>query len=420
MTGWSGGGSITGNGGSDTIVAVRDADFTLTDSSLSTSDGMSLSLSGIGAVNLTGGASANTFDVGGWSAKGKLIGNGGADTVVATHSGDFTLANASLKFATASFSLTGIGTANLTGDSGANNFTVTAWTGQASIDGAGGSDTVTATKGATGAASFTLMDTSLTTSDGMSVSLTNVGNAKLTGGSFDDTFDVSAWTGGGKVTGGVGNDFMVSDIGGSTALTVSLTKTALTVSGRQPLALSTLESVRIVGSSASDSINASTFNGRTTLAGGAGHDTLTGGVGNDVLLGGSGGDSLIGGNGRDIIVGGDDADAINGGNGDDILIGGNVTYGDAAYSAYDTILAEWLSADDYATRISKIQSGTLAGGVKLDSSTVIDEAAADVVIGGTTTSALDPTNRDWFLVHTTGGDADTTPDVQGDETVTSI
>ena len=65
-------------------------------SSLTTSDGLMLTLRNIDNVSLTGGPSGNRFNVTGFTGGATLIGGGGRDTVVASSSGDFTLSNTAL------------------------------------------------------------------------------------------------------------------------------------------------------------------------------------------------------------------------------------------------------------------------------------------------------------------------------------
>src|SRR5256885_12359288 len=83
----SGSGTITGGGGADTVSATKDANFTLSNTALTSSDGMSLMLSGIGTANLTGGASANTFNVSSWTGTANLDGAAGGGVVNLTPSG---------------------------------------------------------------------------------------------------------------------------------------------------------------------------------------------------------------------------------------------------------------------------------------------------------------------------------------------
>src|SRR5581483_10777433 len=86
-----------------------------------------------------------------------------------------------------------IGTAILKTATGGHQFTVDGWTGHADLQALSGSDTVNATK----AASFTLKNSELDSTDGMVAALTNIGAANLTDTSGGKTFTVSGWTGAG-------------------------------------------------------------------------------------------------------------------------------------------------------------------------------------------------------------------------------
>jgi Ca2+-binding RTX toxin-like protein len=117
----------------------------------------------------------------------------------------------------------------------------------------------------------------------------------------------------------------------------------------------------------SDSIHIASW-----LYGGAGNDRLNGGAGDDVLLGGDGDDLLIGGEGRDMLIGGFGKDHLVGQGGDDLLIAG-ATACDTNPVALDSLLAEWTSPADYASRAANI-SGDV-------SATFFDDGAADILTG---------------------------------------
>lgn len=88
VTGWTGGGSITGpKGSTNTVVAVNDRNFTLTDTSLARSGLPTLTLQNIQNATLTGGASANVFTVQNWSGNATLNGIGGNETFNITFTG---------------------------------------------------------------------------------------------------------------------------------------------------------------------------------------------------------------------------------------------------------------------------------------------------------------------------------------------
>jgi uncharacterized protein (TIGR03118 family) len=125
----------------------------------------------------------------------------------------------------------------------------------------------------------------------------------------------------------------------------------------------------------------------TIVDGGAGDDALSGGRGSDILLGGLGDDMLLGMAGRDVLIGGDEADMLLGGTGDDLLIGGSTAH-DSNAAALLQILTEWTSANSYNLRVTNLRTG--AGGLpKLDSTTVLDNGAGDLLVGAA--------DLDWFF-----------------------
>ncbi len=147
VSGYSGQGTITGDA-QDTIVAQNNvASFTLTDTSLARTGQGTLTLAGIGIANLTGGAGQNSFTVSGWSGTGKLTGLGDDDTVVAENNvADFGLSDTQLtRTGLGALTLETIEVANLTGGGSANTFTITSFTGDATLAGAGGADVVNLT-----------------------------------------------------------------------------------------------------------------------------------------------------------------------------------------------------------------------------------------------------------------------------------
>jgi hypothetical protein len=139
--------------------------------------------------------------------------------------------------------------------------------------------------------------------------------------------------------------------------------------------------------------------------GGNGGNTLTGDAQGNILIGGTGADIITGGIGRSLLIGDKGADRITGGSGGsaaggDILIGGYTIY-DAMTTADETalmaILAEWQSADSYATRFSKINTGVgVPGGSKLNyGTTVKDDGSTNKLTGAISGSSTPPV--DWFF-----------------------
>jgi len=129
------------------------------------------------------------------------------------------------------------------------------------------------------------------------------------------------------------------------------------------------------------------------IDGGCGNDHLRAGGSPAVLLGGEGDDHLEGGKGRNILIGGLREDHINGKAGDDILIGGTTVF-NANRDALLSILAEWNSSRDFATRMANLRS--LGTGPRLNNSyflkdglTVLDNGEEDHLNGGS--------GRDWIF-----------------------
>jgi hypothetical protein len=416
--GWTHSGTLTDSGsGTDTVIASKAANVTLlADSTLTTSDGMSLTLSTIGKANLTVTGGGHSVNLNGWSGSGTLAGTGGSNTLSVTANANLSLANTSLVIGTQTFTLSGLGTANLTDTGGGHSFTVSNWTGNGSLtDAAVNPDTVSAAE----SASYTLTNSTLTAGS-MSLSLTNITTANLSDTGSGHTFTVSGWTySGSLVYTGTGVDTVAAAKPAGNNDNMTLSDNSLTSSDGMNLTLSgiTKSSLTVTGSGTEVVLDASAFSGTSTLSaassvsaklyGGAGTNSMsTTSSGNCVLIGGPGNDTLKDtGTGYNILIGGTGADTLIG-NGNDILISGTTSYNSntsANIAALDAILAEWSSNDSYLVRISKITSGTIADGygfVSLSYSlgTVQHDSSVNVVkdAGG----APAGTQHNWFLVNT--------------------
>lgn len=398
--GWTGTGSLAGGGGGDYMAASKNRDFTLTDTGLSATDGMSLSLTGMGWVNLFGGAGNNTFTVSGWTGGCFIDADGGtADKLLAVRDTSYTLANNSLITTDGmTLSMTNIEKAELTGGVGDNTFDVSFWTGSATLDGGGGTNVVSATRNI----SFVLTDSSLTTGDGMNVSLANIRTARLGGVAAGTSFTVSSWTGSGQLTG------MGCTVRATKDADMTLSDVALTASDGMSMTLVGIAAAALVGGSGENRIDASAFTGvgnliglggNDILLGGSGMNGLNGGGGDDVLVGGGGNDSLGGDDGNDVLIGGVGADQLYGLGGGDLLIAGSTSY-DNDLTALGAIRDEWTSSRNYATRVANLRgvgTGDRANGNYFlqAGQTVFDDAVADQLTGGD--------GRDWFFAIQLGG-----------------
>ena len=403
VNGWTGTGSLRSPAGTGSVTARKSAGFTLADTTVSSTDGMSLGLRGITTANLTDNSGGSTFTITGWTGGGTLRGN--TETLVDVVSNGVALARTSFAVTgLPALTLAGFTTANLTDTAGGNTFTVSAWTGSGSLmDLAAGADTVAATKGA----GYTLSDTSLASTDGMLLGLSGIKTANLAATSGGKTFTVSDWTGSGSLTGTATGTVTAIKNAGFVLSDASLSSTdgmTLALSG---VARANLTTSGFTGGPSSV-VDATAFTGITNLvAAGASNATLLGGSANGSTLSatGSGNDVLIGGPGRDalndtgtgynILIGGPGVDTLTG-NGNDIMISGTTNFDShtiADIGALDAILAEWSSSEPYSVRISKIMNG-VGGGPALNSSTCQSDGVANTVSDGASSI-----QNNWFIVN---------------------
>lgn len=158
----------------------------------------------------------------------------------------------------------------------------------------------------------------------------------VTGGSGNDSLEVSAW--GGRVTfdGGSGDD----DLSGA-----DLTRGG---SGNDRLS-SNENGARIVGGSGDDTIGVGdsvlVLRPRLVLLGGAGDDRISGDDRGDKLDGGQGNDLMVGGGGKDMLRGGPGNDRMQGDEGNDTFYGGDGRDVMRGFSGSDTFYARDRSKD---------------------------------------------------------------------------
>ena len=392
VSGWTGSGSLAAPAGTGAVTDSASGSFTLTNALL-TAPNTTLSLNGVTTATLTDTGNTHTFTTTGWRGSGTL--KGSTETLVDSVSSSVVLTNTSLAVTSLpALTLSGFKTANLTDTAGGDTFTVSGWTKSGSLtDSAVIGDTVTASK----SAGYTLANNSLSSTDGMSLGLSGVTSANLSATTASKTFTVSGWTGSGSLTDTAKGIVAASENGGFTLTNKSLTSTdgiAVSLSGITTANLTTTAT----SGRPSYLIDASAFTGVTNLtAGGTVNAILFGGSGkgstlsatgsgDDVLIGGSSKDTLTDtGTGYNILIGGPGVDTITG-NGNDILISGTTSYDSntsANIAALDAILAEWSSNDSYSMRISKIMNGVGSGGTDaLNSSTCQSDGVANTVSDG--------------------------------------
>ena len=185
VSGWTGTGNLSGGSGSS-IVASKNANFTLSNSVLQSSDGMNLSLSGFAKAMLTGGAGNNSIDASGFTVGPvTLVGGAGNDVLISTSNND---------------SLNGgAGDDQLNGGDG--NDSLLGGVGSDTIDGGAGNDTLLGEDG---------NDRLIGGADNDRIS-GGKGNDELLGGAGDDCLRGGA--GNDTLQGGTGSDVLSGEAG---------------------------------------------------------------------------------------------------------------------------------------------------------------------------------------------------------------
>lgn len=327
----AGGGSLSGGGGTNTLVFSGDVDMTLTDPLLAVSTG-NIALAGIQRAFLSGGEGDNTLNAAFFTGRVTLDGGAGADSLIGGFGSDELIG--------------GSGVDQLVGGDGNDvyKFEVDSELDADSVADASGVDT---------------FDFAESTAAGVTVNLATVGAAQTVNTSnLDLTIvagtiieNVRGTSQGDTITGNAANNLifanggsdMVDGAGGLNALAeirdepgadgqpvnveFRLTDAALTVSRGGVVENDTLQNIQqvaLAGGAGNDTLDGSQFTaGPLLLFGQDGDDILAGGAGADLIIGGAGNDLLAGGDDNDELLGGDGLDQLAGGAGDDMLEGGN-------------------------------------------------------------------------------------------------
>jgi hypothetical protein len=393
LTGGPGDNTLLGTGAGDSAAESIDSIYTLTTTNKSTtnyeatltgtggSSTVTDNLSGMSVANLVGsGATYNNFSVSGWTGTGSLTAPNGNGTLTASKNANFNLTNTSLQTSDGmSLALSGIRVANLSGTGHDNIMSIGPWTGTGSLSDTSGLLGVDAFE-----SSINLTDSSVTAGP-MSLALSGFITADLTEEAAGNpspgayTFNVSGWTHQGFLEG-----FNIASVTASESADITLTNTSqvdpgfpLLTSGTMSMILSRIPIADLTVTAATGhpslTIDASAFSGETNLTaagtvdanlygGSGGHGSLTAASsGNNILIGEAADTTLTdSGAGRNILIAGGPGRDNLVGNGNDILVSGTTVYDGATsaqLAALDAILADWSSSNSYAIRISKIKRG---------------------------------------------------------------
>src|SRR5262249_8846512 len=133
LVGGPGADVLIGGPGFDTVQAEGDGNFLLRATWLSIA-GVRDTLSGVERVSLAGGPGPDVFNVSGWLHPASFDGGGGDDLLLLTRGGSITLSDDQVRLSPKlAYALAGIEQATLIGSSGSDRFTVSGWTGTATL-----------------------------------------------------------------------------------------------------------------------------------------------------------------------------------------------------------------------------------------------------------------------------------------------
>ncbi len=338
-------------------------------------------LGGDGSDVLNGASGADTIK--GGAGDDTLSGKLGNDALDGGSGSNTLSESANANFVLTNTSLTGVGTDTLTNlqianlTGGTGNNTFTV-SGWTGTGGLNGGGGTGDTVVISKNADITLLASSVQASGGLNLQLTGFAKASLTGGSSNNAITIGYWLGTATLNGGSGTDTLFVTHDAD----MTLTNTSLVATGFGTLTLSAIEQANLTGGDSNNLLRANAFT--------AGSVTLSGGNGDDILIGGSKNDVLNGGAGRDILIGSAGSDTLNGGSEDDILIAGNSLLSTNVVSM-TAIRNEWISANSYSLRVAHLlNGGGFNGTTKLNSSTISnDSSAADNLTGNS--------ELDWFF-----------------------
>ncbi len=388
LDGGAGADTLDGGEGIDRARRRSDVSFVVTDTELQELTGTTLlssdSLIDVETVSLTGGVSANRFDLTGFTNTSvvQIEGGGGQDTVLGSNGND------AIRTDSGADVIDGRG-GNDTITSGDGNDVIQGGAGNDSVDGEGGADSIIG-----GSGNDFLFGSS--------------GNDSLTGGEGNDTLG-----------GGIGLDVLLE----SGDVNFVLTNTSLIGVGVDQL--SAIEAAELIGGVGANVMDASASTISVIMTGGLGADTLTGSAAADTLNGGAGDDVLFGLGGQDVLFGSLGNDMLDGGSNFDSLMGSDGIdtarrKNDVDFRVDNTGIFELLNELVVGSdTFNSIENVSISGGVSGNSIDLTGYSSSNVATiqgGGGNDTILGSGGRD--LITTTSG-SDVIDGRGGDDTILS-
>jgi Ca2+-binding RTX toxin-like protein len=383
----AGGGSYSGDGGNDKLVAVMDgfegtASMTLSNAQLRILSLAPEAINSMESALLVGSDSADTLDAATFTGNSALYGQGGNDSLISGSGNDV---------------LSGGAGQNTLAGSGMNDLYIldSKSTGDFINEGPGGGNDTVDASAVTSTITANVSSSGTTAGSGGPAFEFSSNIERLLLGSGSDTVNLAAGlTSTMTVVGGAGSDTLnYSSWPATSPVSVNLATGAVTGLG------AALEFDNAVGGKGNDTLVGTAES--NTLDGGEGNDSLSGGAGADSLLGQAGNDSLFGELGQDTLNGGAGSNRLDGGAGDDVyqflktLL--TEVANESASSGSDTlnfsgIVGTEISYTLNTTDTLEVTIGSLGSTVQAQS-----KAALETVIGGAA--------QDRFVFSKAGGTA---------------
>ena len=389
ITAGGGNATITGGGGIDTLVESGDANFTLTNTTLTVAPFGSgttwvESLSGIDQANLTGGPSGDILDASAFTGGSvTLVGGTGNDMVLGGSGNDFLTGGGGHD------TLDGGGGYNTDVETADARFVVTGTPASATLDMGQGTDqvvTVSLTGTVTGG-TFTLSyDNKQTDPLDFSASASEIQNAlqALPNIGTDNVSVIQTEANGPwevDFREALGCEILPVLTAASVNLAGGGVSAVLTTPGATVLnTLTKIQAVNLTGGASNNVMDASGYSGDVTMYGRGGDDMFTGGSGTNYLDGGTGNDTIIATNGG--------GDTYLGGTGQNELIETRKT--DVSFTLSNTRLTATGGGQSgsQVDTISGFQFAKLTSGAATNSSGVTLDASAFTAVS-TATELID-------------------------------
>ena len=193
-------------------------------------------------------------------------------TIAQAHAANFTIGDIADTY---TLGLSGVPSVTMNAASTTNNFTLEGWTGNATLNGHGTTNTMySSPPSGVGGVSYVLSNSSLevTGSVSQTITLNDIQTADLTGsGNGANSFNVSSWTGNGALSGQDDNNTLIAT---DDVANFTLSDTLFRRTGYGAIDLSGIQFADLTGGSSANTFTVNNWSGNATLDGRTGNNTF--------------------------------------------------------------------------------------------------------------------------------------------------